>query len=135
MAWKQLHNNIPYGFSGKMDGGTYIIGDIQHLLGDLKLGDGIWKNMETGHSICILTTGLGYYKLYNSTSIKKFGVERKVAIMDTRMIVTSIDSHNFISVKDLSITANEIYGTLKIYADDHIIVEFEDPSDSESDGI
>jgi len=55
--------------------------------------------------------------------------------MDTRMIVTSIDSHNFISVKDMSITANEIYGTMKIYADDHIIVEFEDPSESEDDVV
>jgi hypothetical protein len=51
----QITNNNP----------IYIIGDIQHLLGDLKLGDGIWKNTETGHSICILTTGLGYYKLFN----------------------------------------------------------------------
>lgn len=131
MAWRQLHDNIPYGFTGSMKPGYYTIEDIQILKLDVELPDGIWENIETGHCIAIMTTGLGYYNVYTDTIIKHFGVERKIAIMDSNMVLSILNSHTFISMKPIHIVANEIYGTYQIKGDEHIIVEFQDPSDDE----
>jgi hypothetical protein len=131
MAWRQLHNNIPYGFTGSMKSGYYTIEDIQILKLDVELPDGIWENIETGHCIAILTTGLGYYKVYTDSSIQQHGVERKIAIMDSNMVLSILDSHTFFSRTPINIVANEIYGTYQIKGDEHIIVEFQDPSDDE----
>lgn len=135
MAWKSLHTNIPYGFSGKLNSGMYTIGDIEMLKIENNLDDGIWIN-DKGQSIAILTTGLGYYKIHNSKkdTIRKGGVIRKIVVVSTELVFGSIDSYVFNSDESIDIKANEIYGTIKISLNqEDIKVEFIDPADSSDD--
>lgn len=135
---ESLHTNIPYGFSGTiLKSGSYTICDIQLLKIDSKLNDGIWYNPETDNTICILTTGLGYFNVFNKTNEKKWkgGVESKLIITNSDTVLFGTDvSYTFNSTIPIEIIANEIYGTLKIKCDEDIVVTYEDPcSDNEVD--
>ena len=65
---------------------------------DVDLPDGIWENIETGHCITIMTTGLGYYKVYTDSSIQQHGVERKIAIMDSNMVLSIVITFRILKV-------------------------------------
>ena len=129
MDWSKLHQNIPYGFSGILPPGTYLIGDIQ-LGPDEKVPDGAWQCDESLNCLSVLTTGLGYFKVYDKTKIWRGAIESKLAIINCDMALKVPDSaYLFQATGPVQIKANEIYGSYDIKFDnEHIIVTYEDPN-------
>lgn len=123
--WSKVGNNIPYGFAGTLQPGTYVIADND--LGRVQLMNGIWKDDES--SIATLGTELGYFKIYKSQKIYRFGVNRRISIIPIKHVIEPSLGYTFTSNTDIMVHANEMYGTLDIRYnnDEHIFVEYDDP--------
>jgi hypothetical protein len=137
MDWSQLHKNIAYGFSGVLPPGIYLIGDIQLLKTDEQIPDGIWQCDESLNGLSVLTTGLGYFKVYDKTKSKTWrgGVEQKIGVISSDMALKIPNAaYAFQATGPVTIRANEIYGTFDIKFDnEHIIVSYEDPASEEDE--
>ena len=131
MTWKPIHRNIPYGFAGTMKPGVYTIADIQLLRGDVELNDGIYEDEE--NQIAILTLSTGYFKVYTSTKVLRYTVEKKIVLMPIDISILSPDSPDisfvFASNSDMNIHASDINGIMHIKGQEHIIAEFEEIED------
>lgn len=137
MEWSKLHQNIPYGFSGVLPPGTYLIGDVQLYKGE-DMPDGIWQCDDSLNCLSVLRTGLGYFKVYHTNKLWRGAIEQKIAIISSDLALKIPDSaYSFQSTSPVQIKANEIYGTFDIkFNDEHIIVTYEDPStDSEEENL
>lgn len=136
MDWTKLHQNVPYGFSGLLPPGTYLIGDIELLKLNEKMPDGIWQCDDSLNCLSVLRTGLGYFKVYHTNKLWKGAIEEKIAIISSDLALKVPDSaYSFQSTTPVQIKANEIYGTFDIkFNDEHIIVTYEDPN-SEDENV
>lgn len=131
MTWKPIHRNIPYGFAGTMKPGVYTIADIQLLRNDVDLNDGIYEDDK--NQIAILTLSTGYFKVYTSTKIMLYTVERKICLMPLDMAILSPDSPDisfvFSSNSEMKIHASDVNGIMHIRGEEHIIAEYEEIED------
>ena len=131
MTWKPIHRNIPYGFAGTMNPGVYTIADIQLLRNDVDLNDGIYEDDK--NQIAILTLSTGYFKVYTSTKIMLYTVERKICLMPIDMAILSPDSPDisfvFSSNSEMKIHASDVNGIMHIRGEEHIIAEYEEIED------
>jgi len=134
MTWVNQSTNIAYGFEGSLKSGTYVIADIELFSRNGILQDGIWQNVDSGNQVCVFTTGLGYYKVYDSQKTLLWTVEKQLAIMQETDVIKSEDGlkYTFKSDTEIQIRANEIYGVLKLkFNSEQIVVEYVDPLDDE----
>jgi len=136
MDWTRLHENIPYGFSGLLPPGTYLIGDIELLKTTEQIPDGIWQCDDSLHCLSVLKTGLGYFKVYHTNKLWKGAIEQKIAIISSELSLKVPDSaYSFHSTSPVQIKANELNGSIDIKFDnEHIIVTYEDPN-SEDENV
>lgn len=137
MTWKSIHRNIPHGFAGNMKPGVYVIGDIQLLRSDAELNDGIYEDGE--NQIAVLTLSTGYFKVYTSTKVMRYTVEKKIVLMPVDLSILSPDSPDisfvFASSSNMNVHASDINGIMHIKGQEHIIAEFEEDEDDEENSI
>jgi len=131
MTWKPIHRNIPYGFAGTMKPSVYTIADIQLLRNDVELSDGIYEDGE--NQIAILTLSTGYFKVYTSTKVMRYTVEKRIVLMPLDLSILSPDSPDisfvFSSISDMNVYASDINGIMHIKGEEHIIAEYEEIED------
>jgi len=132
MTWKPIHRNIPHGFTGNMKPGVYVISDIQLLRNDVELNDGIYEDGE--NQIAILTLSTGYFKVYTSTKVMRYTVERKICLMPLDISLLSPDSPDisfvFSSNSEMKVHASDINGIMHVRCEEHIIAEFEEDEEN-----
>jgi hypothetical protein len=136
MDWTKLHQNVPYGFSGLLPPGTYLIGDIELLKLNEKMPDGIWQCDDSLNCLSVLRTGLGYFKVYHTNKLWKGAIEEKIAIISSDLALKVPDSaYSFQSTTPVHVRANELNGSIDIkFNNEHIIVTYEDPN-SEDENV
>jgi len=127
MDWKPNFTIHPHGFSFVMKPGTYVIGDILLLREDVSLKNGFWVETNTNKQVCILKTGAGYYKIYDSIQIFKHVTDKILAIMevDSTINLMNVSSFQFTSVSEIKVRVNEELKKIDIKFDSqHILVDF-----------
>lgn len=136
MTWKSIHRNLPVGytcgFTGNMKPGVYTIADIQLLRNDVELDDGIYEDGE--NQIAILTLSTGYFKVYTSTKIFRYTVEKRICLMPLDLSLLSPDSPDisfvFSSNSEMKINASDVNGIMHVRGEEHIIAEFEEDEEN-----
>ena len=131
MTWNPIHRNIPYGYTGIMKPGVYTIADIQLLRNDVNLNDGIYEDGK--NQIAVLTLSTGYFKVYTSTKVMRYTVEKKICLMPLDLSLLSPDSPDisfvFSSNSEIKIHSSDVNGIMHIKGQEHIIAEYEEIED------
>jgi hypothetical protein len=136
MDLTKLHQNVPYGFSGLLPPGTYLIGDIELLKCAEQIPDGIWQCDDSLNALSVLKTGLGYFKVYHGNKLWRGAIEEKIAIISSELALKVPDSaYSFQSTSPVQVRTNELNGSIDIkFNNEHIIVNYEDPA-SEDENV
>jgi hypothetical protein len=120
--WTRVSDNIPYGFTGVMGPGTYVIADNQ--LSRTSLEDGIWKKDSY---LATLEMPVGYFSIYTDHSICHYGTHGRVSILPIEEAIDPHLGYTFTSLEEFVVRAEEVNCLFDIkLKNTQIIVEFAD---------